>query len=161
MNSAESAMPTSCIASSDDSSTRYRGQREKGTHFRPTLRRAAADVDETAMGTTHGKEPGGTQARVLAGLILIPLGGLLYEAGLEVAAIVILAAGWLLALGSIVALAILILAGRTVSSEFHLVPLPTFIFFTASAGIAAEAPAAGAALGYVGLLWFYLRWRMS
>ena len=113
------------------------------------------------MKTPRGKEPIGTQARVLAGLILIPLGGLLYETGLEIAGIVAFAAGWLLALGSIVVLAVRILSGREVSSEFRLVPLPTFIFFTATAGIAAEASAAGAAVAYVGLLWFYVRWRMS
>jgi hypothetical protein len=99
---------------------------------------------------------------VLAGLVLIPSGGLLFEAGLEVAGGIVFWAGWLLAIGSIVVLAVRIsILGRQISSDFHFLPLPTFILATAAAGVAAEFPEAGAALAYVALLWFYLRWRLA
>jgi hypothetical protein len=99
---------------------------------------------------------------VLAGLVLIPSGGILFAAGLEVAGGIVFWGGWVLAIGSIVVLAVRIsFLGRQISSDFHFSPLPTFIFTTAAAGIAAEFPEAGAALGYVALLWFYLRWRLA
>jgi hypothetical protein len=100
---------------------------------------------------------------VLAGLILIPIGGLLLSTDLDVAGLVIFAAGWVLALLPILLVPIEWLRGRQADAPFRRMPWPTFILATALAGITigVESPEAGVAVGYIALVWFYVRWVMS
>jgi hypothetical protein len=93
----------------------------------------------------------------IAGLVLIPSAAVAFDAELDVAGSIVLAAGWLLALVPVLAIPLADRFGGT--PQPHSRGGPTFIMVTAVAGvgIATEEPVAGLAVTYFALLWFYAR----